>query len=179
MIRSSLISLGLVLATAGAASAQWYPGQQSGYANRPVQTQGVVASTNWYDLQLAIPNGRTVYVRLHQGTIINPRGTTLQNGMPVRVIGYVDNGGTLQANEIDVTNNRNCGGNSGYYGSGQYGTGYYNNGNGNGQCRGRGWRKHRGDGDDNEDRDDNRDGDNGNRNPYAYPNPYPTYHPQE
>ncbi|MDP9025693.1 MAG: hypothetical protein M3N13_10010 [Candidatus Eremiobacteraeota bacterium] len=170
MIRATLMSLTLVVASATTASAQWYPGQQNG-GNRPVQTQGVITSFNWYDLQLQTGNGRTAYVRLHQGTIINPRGTQLQNGMPVRVIGYLDNSGALQANEVDVTNNANCGRNSGYYGNGRYGNGRSNGNGGNGQCRGR-WHR----GGDRDERGDNED--RGDRENSAYPNPYQTEPPR-
>lgn len=184
--------MALVAATATAASAQWYPGQyngQYGYGGQQQrQMQGVVTSFNAFDLYVQAGGRGNQYVRLHQGTIINPRGTTLQNGMPVRVIGYVDGGGTFQANEIDVVNNAgygNCNGsNDGYYGNGQYGTGYYNGGNngGYGNCsygqgnRGHhyGQRKHHRDNDD-DDRD--RDNGDGNRNRDQYPNPYPTYPP--
>lgn len=179
MIKSSLLSLALVAATATAASAQWYPGGaqgypgQQGYFNgRSVQARGIVASYNWYDLQLQTTNGRNAYVHLHQGTIINPRGTTLRNGMPVRVIGYLDGSGVLQANEVDVVNNRcaygNTGNNGGYYGNG--------NRNWNGRCNSRNGRG--GDADDREDNDDQGDRDNQNRgNQYQYPSPYQTYPP--
>ena len=177
MIKRSILSLVLVAATATAASAQWYPGyQQDSYRNgRSVQARGIVASYNWYDLQLQSGNGRDAYVHLHQGTIINPRGTTLRSGMPVRVIGYVDGSGTLQANEIDIMNNR-C--------AYRNGNGYYNgngNGNGNGnaygRCNARNGRN--GDADDRRDNDDDQgDRDNQNRgNQYQYPSPYQTYPP--
>ncbi len=39
---------------------------------------------------------------LHPGTVIHPTGTTLQNGMPVRVYGHVAADGAFAADEIDV-----------------------------------------------------------------------------
>jgi hypothetical protein len=39
---------------------------------------------------------------LHPGTVIHPTGTTLQNGMPVRVFGHVAADGAFAADEIDV-----------------------------------------------------------------------------
>jgi hypothetical protein len=87
------------------------------------------------------------------------------------VVGYIDGGGTFQANEIDVSNNGNCGQNGGY-GNGQYGTGYYNGANG-GACAYKGNRgRHRGHGrHDNDDRDGR---DNNNNQGYGNPYPYPT-----
>lgn len=48
--------------------------------------------------------GNVMSIHLHQGTIINPRGTTLQNGMRVHVIGHPNGDGTFEADEIDVRN---------------------------------------------------------------------------
>ena len=179
MIRSSILSLALVAATATAASAQWYPGGQQGYNGsqqgyyngRSVQARGVVTSYNWYDLQLQTTNGRNAYVRLHQGTIINPRGTTLRSGMPVRVIGFVDSNGTLEANEVDVVNGSCAYGNRNYNGN------YNGNVNANGRCNSRYGRG--GDADDRRDNDDNQGNrDEQNRgNQYQYPSPYQTYPP--
>jgi len=161
VIRGTIATIALFAATASVASAQWYPGQQNyGYGNQQqAQTQGVVTSYNWYDLHVQAPNGRDQFIRLHQGTIINPRGTTLQNGMPVHVIGYIDRNGQFQANEVDVANNGCNRGRGGYNSNGQYGSGYYNgngNGNGNGSyggaCKGHGHNRGQGgDGDDNND----------------------------
>jgi hypothetical protein len=39
---------------------------------------------------------------LHRGTVIRPRGLTLQNGMPVRVYGHIANDGVFSADEIDL-----------------------------------------------------------------------------
>src|SRR5579875_2243292 len=46
----------------------------------------------------------TVYrqVHLHRGTVINPRGTTLQPGMTVNVSGVPQSDGSLDANTITV-----------------------------------------------------------------------------
>ena len=188
MIKGLLAAFALAAVTTAAASAQQYPGPYyggygSGYGNQQQQMQGVVTSFNAFDLYVQSGGRQSRYVRLHQGTVINPRGTTLQNGMPVRVVGYVDNGGTFQANEVDVANNGNCGGYGGY-GNGQYGSGYYNNGgyascssNGNNGHWNNGRRRH---GDNDEDRDDRGDrGDNRDNNRYSnqYPYPYPTYPP--
>ncbi len=44
-------------------------------------------------------------IHLHQGTVINPRGTNLQNGMQLRITGHPNNDGTFEADRIDVVNN--------------------------------------------------------------------------
>jgi len=41
-------------------------------------------------------------VRLHQGTVINPRGWTLAPGQTVDVVGHTDSDGTLEADVITV-----------------------------------------------------------------------------
>ncbi|MBV8600875.1 MAG: hypothetical protein JO359_04840 [Candidatus Eremiobacteraeota bacterium] len=97
---------------------QWNPGTW-GYNNgNSINTGGVVASTQGSSLTLQ--NGVTVF--LHQGTVINPTGTTLQPGMQVRVLGGPGGNNAINANEVDIT---------GYANNGQYGYGspYGYNGN--------------------------------------------------
>jgi len=48
-------------------------------------------------------HGYNDHISLHQGTVINPTGTRLVEGMQVVVYGYSDHG-TYQANRIDVLN---------------------------------------------------------------------------
>ena len=59
-------------------------------------------------------NGSEQRIHLHQGTVINPRGTTLQNGMQIRVSGHPNSDGTFEADRIDVVNGQNGQG-QGYY----------------------------------------------------------------
>ncbi|MDB5093129.1 MAG: hypothetical protein JWO85_1230, partial [Candidatus Eremiobacteraeota bacterium] len=54
-----------------------------------------------YNLQVQDNRGYTDNVELHQGTIINPTGITLQPGMVVSILGY-NSGSYLAANEIDT-----------------------------------------------------------------------------
>jgi hypothetical protein len=54
-----------------------------------------------YELQLRDERGFIDNVALHQGTIINPTGVTLQTGMQVTVVG-ANAGATFNANEIDT-----------------------------------------------------------------------------
>jgi hypothetical protein len=54
-----------------------------------------------YNMQVRDNRGYVDNVELHQGTIINPTGITLQPGMVVSVLGY-NAGSYLAANEIDT-----------------------------------------------------------------------------
>ncbi|HEX3458015.1 MAG TPA: hypothetical protein VHR97_08695, partial [Candidatus Baltobacteraceae bacterium] len=70
-------------------------------------------------------HGYNDHISLHQGTVINPTGTRLVEGMQVVVYGYSDHG-TYQANRVDVLNWQAFTPYPGYnvgYGSG-YGYGY-------------------------------------------------------
>jgi Domain of unknown function (DUF5666) len=66
--------------------------------NRDGQIGGVVSSFSPFNLYL----DRGTHVELHQGTVINPTGITLQPGMRVQVYGYWNRDGSFAANEIDV-----------------------------------------------------------------------------
>jgi hypothetical protein len=63
---------------------------------------GRVSFFNRFELQLQ--TGSSVYrnVHLHQGTVINPRGTTLAKGMLVIVNGQPQQDGSLNADTITV-----------------------------------------------------------------------------
>ena len=73
-------------------------------------------------------HGYNDHISLHQGTIINPTGTRLVEGMQVVVYGYSDHG-TYQANRVDVLNwqafSPYPGYNVGYGYGGYYGYPYY------------------------------------------------------
>jgi hypothetical protein len=72
-----------------------------GYNNGGNQLSGSVRSFSPYNLYLS--NG--THVVLHNGTVINPTGSSLNAGQRVRVIGNWNQDGTFNANEIDVTGN--------------------------------------------------------------------------
>ena len=81
-----------------------YNGNYGGYNNgygRGGQLTGTVSSFSPYNLYLT--NG--LHVELHDGTVINPRGTNLTAGQRVRIIGNRNGDGTYNANEIDVVGN--------------------------------------------------------------------------
>ena len=64
------------------------------------QIGGVISSFGGFNLQLQ--NGMAV--SLHQGTVINPTGTTLVPGMRVSIRGSRNSAGGFNADEIDVLN---------------------------------------------------------------------------
>lgn len=117
LVTSALIVGSLLLAVPATAFAQGYPGQgygngnygNHGFGNRNrggnygarADISGVVTYFNRFDLRVRI-GGRDRYVRLHQGTIINPTGISLRPGMVVDVSGTRDRNGTLDAYRIDV-----------------------------------------------------------------------------
>ncbi len=60
--------------------------------------------TYFKQFELQLETAPTVYrrVRLHQGTVINPRGTTIQPGMSLQVNGVPQNDGSLNADTITL-----------------------------------------------------------------------------
>jgi hypothetical protein len=75
----------------------------SNYAASPGPSiQGMIVSIpGKYSIEVQTPSGKVDDVSLHQGTIINPTGITLEPGFHVRIYGYPNNG-TFLANEIDT-----------------------------------------------------------------------------
>lgn len=63
---------------------------------------GTVTYFKRFDMQVQYGPNQYRNVRLHQGTIINPRGGTPRNGSTVDVNGYTDADGTLEANTITI-----------------------------------------------------------------------------
>lgn len=72
------------------------------YTSNEEMVRGRVLSFNGaYDLQLRDDRGFVDNVRLHQGTVINPTGLSLEAGMSVTIYGY-NRGNVFAANEIDT-----------------------------------------------------------------------------
>ncbi len=95
-IRAGAAAALVLLAAPSLASAQTGPNPQyAGYEHRLV---GRVIAFEPYHLRL----DRGPAIVLHRGTVIRPRGLTLENGMPVRVYGHVANDGAFSADEIDL-----------------------------------------------------------------------------
>jgi hypothetical protein len=61
---------------------------------------GRVTYFNRFDLQVQTAPNVYRSVHLHQGTVINPRGTTLRPGMTVDVAGLAQHDGSLNADQI-------------------------------------------------------------------------------
>jgi hypothetical protein len=88
------------LITPAIASAQGVPSYASGGASQ--QIQGTVSAINdTWNISVTDTNGYTDSIALHQGTIINPTGLTLEPGMNVTIDGYPD-GSNFDAMEIDT-----------------------------------------------------------------------------
>ena len=95
---TALAIAGLVLPTFAAAQ------DMPSYAqpNRDETIHGRVSSVNGtFNISVRDDRGFIDNVELHQGTIINPTGLTLEPGMNVTIIG-IPNGGEFDANEIDT-----------------------------------------------------------------------------
>ncbi|HZV76706.1 MAG TPA: hypothetical protein VFF63_02985 [Candidatus Babeliales bacterium] len=87
---------------------QSYPQQQPSYAVPPPSyghQNGISGTISGFDGQWIVymhdDKGYTDHITLHQGTIINPTGIKLLEGMNVTVYGYAD-GPTFQANIVNV-----------------------------------------------------------------------------
>jgi hypothetical protein len=68
----------------------------------PNWSQGRVTYFKRFELQIETAPNKYRAIHLHQGTIIDPRGTTLSEGMQVRASGVHQSDGSLNANEITV-----------------------------------------------------------------------------
>ncbi len=68
----------------------------------PNHIRGQVTYFKRYDLQLAMPLQTYKQIHLHQGTIINPRGASINDGQTVDVVGTVNSDGSINANEITI-----------------------------------------------------------------------------
>ncbi len=106
MLKTLLAALAaLTFAAPIAAQAQDVPSYAQGqpsYANGEENVHGrIVSFDGGYALQVRDEQGYVDNVQLHQGTIINPTGITLEPGMVVSILGY-NNGPYLAANEIDT-----------------------------------------------------------------------------
>jgi len=64
--------------------------------------RGTVSYFKRFDMQVQCGTNCYRNVRLHQGTVINPRGGTPGVGASVDVNGYTDPDGTLEANTITI-----------------------------------------------------------------------------
>ncbi|MBV8642362.1 MAG: hypothetical protein JO225_00410 [Candidatus Eremiobacteraeota bacterium] len=97
MQRSIVLALAACLSLAAPSLAQADQDDNSYYANEHRVVGRVISSEPW-NLQL----DRGPHIILHPGTVINPTGLTLRNGMPVRVYGHITADGKFSADQIDL-----------------------------------------------------------------------------
>ncbi|MDQ6943865.1 MAG: hypothetical protein M3169_15295 [Candidatus Eremiobacteraeota bacterium] len=70
--------------------------------NNRNNARGTVSYFKRFDMQVQCGTNCYRNVRLHQGTVINPRGATPSTGRYVDVNGHTDADGTLEADNITV-----------------------------------------------------------------------------
>jgi hypothetical protein len=100
-IQNALIA---ALAAAALITPSLASAQDASYADNGAnqQIQGTISSIDGtWNLTVNDANGDSDSVALHQGTIINPTGLTLEDGMSVTIDGYAD-GPNFDAIEIDT-----------------------------------------------------------------------------
>jgi hypothetical protein len=68
----------------------------------PNHVRGQVTYFRHFDLQIAMPLQTYKQIHLHQGTIINPRGASINDGQTVDVVGKPNADGSMEANEITI-----------------------------------------------------------------------------
>ncbi|MBV9150098.1 MAG: hypothetical protein JO024_09540 [Candidatus Eremiobacteraeota bacterium] len=68
----------------------------------PNRARGVVTYFRHYDMQIRFANGTYRDVHLHQGTVINPRGASIEVGNRVDIQGQMNGDGSLNANVINL-----------------------------------------------------------------------------
>ena len=107
MLKHALAAVAAIIllapATAGAQQLPSYAQPPApSYASGEENIHGrIVSFDGRYALQVRDERGFIDNVQLHQGTIINPTGITLEPGMVVSILGY-NAGSFLAANEIDT-----------------------------------------------------------------------------
>jgi hypothetical protein len=72
------------------------------YGLDPNHVRGVVTYYRRFDLQIRMPLNRYEDIHLHQGTVINPRGTTLTPGQIIDIHGQAQSDGSLNADQITL-----------------------------------------------------------------------------
>ncbi|HEY8298279.1 MAG TPA: hypothetical protein VIG32_09685 [Candidatus Baltobacteraceae bacterium] len=77
---------------------------KSAYGWSNTQALGKVTYFRRYDMEVELQLGKFRDVRLHQGTIIYPRGASIQTGQTVDVRGHADANGVLEADQITIKN---------------------------------------------------------------------------
>ncbi|HTU69441.1 MAG TPA: hypothetical protein VMF11_03890 [Candidatus Baltobacteraceae bacterium] len=72
------------------------------YGIDPNHSRGAVTYFHRFDLQIRMPLNVYRDVHLHQGTVIDPRGASLEPGQVVDVVGHANPDGSLNADVITI-----------------------------------------------------------------------------
>ncbi len=72
------------------------------YGWSPDRAHGAVTYYRRFDMQVRMQLNKYRDVHLHQGTVINPRGVSIQPGQTVDVVGHPRSDGSLDADTITV-----------------------------------------------------------------------------
>ncbi len=72
------------------------------YGADPNHVRGTVTYFRRFDLEVRMPLNAYKNIHLHQGTIIDPRGATIEPGQTVDVRGRANADGTLDADAIII-----------------------------------------------------------------------------
>jgi hypothetical protein len=68
----------------------------------PNHNRGTVTYFRRFDLQIRMPLNNYRDIHLHQGTVINPRGASIEPGQVVDVVGHAQGDGSLDADTITI-----------------------------------------------------------------------------
>lgn len=74
----------------------------AGFGINPNHIRGGVVFFRRFDMQVQMPLNTYKDVHLHQGTVINPRGESIQAGQTVDVQGSVNSDGSINADVITI-----------------------------------------------------------------------------
>lgn len=72
------------------------------YGLDPNHSRGTVTYFKRFDLQLRMPLNTYRDVHLHQGTVIDPRGATIEPGQVLDIVGRANRDGSLDADTITI-----------------------------------------------------------------------------
>ncbi len=72
------------------------------YGVDPNHSRGHVTYFRRFDLQISMPLNAYRDIHLHQGTVINPRGATIEPGQLIDVVGHANHDGSLDADTITI-----------------------------------------------------------------------------
>jgi hypothetical protein len=74
----------------------------AGFGVDPNHVRGTVTFFKRFDLQIHMPLDQYRDIHLRQGTIINPRGATIEPGQTIDVHGHSNTDGTIDADTITI-----------------------------------------------------------------------------